>query len=533
MGNHKAFNSLAARANVVWRSPYTAAAVVVAACSLLGWISHWRHLTEANIVMIFLAGVAVIAARYGRGPAVVGAVLSVLVFDYFFVFPPYSFVINDPQYFITLAVMLGIGILISELSARLRTQVENAETRERRSAQLFHMTRALNELSGADVLLRSAGEQLMQIFDAQVVIYLNDSRGSLDLRFGAGTALANDCDTIESACQTLEQGSTADGLLPYSATSTETFVLLKGQNRVVGVLAVRSSDAERFASIQERHMLQTCAGLIALSLERDRSIAEAYEAQLKVQKAQHQVQSEQLRNSLLNSISHDLRTPLSTIAVAASTLLENPANSDEQMRRDVLQTVVDESHRLGRQMENLLEMARLNSGVINANAEWEAIEELIEAALARLRRELEGRTIRVQISKDFPPLWVAGELMEKVFVNLLENAARYARPDSVIEITGANHDDHVEIVIADDGPGLPAGTESKIFEKYFRGMTRVDDGQRGIGLGLAICRSIIQAHGGEIRASNRAQGGAAFHIRLPCEQPSLECEALETSVRHN
>jgi two-component system sensor histidine kinase KdpD len=232
------------------------------------------------------------------------------------------------------------------------------------------------------------------------------------------------------------------------------------------------------------------------------------------------VQSEQLRNSLLNSISHDLRTPLSTIAVTASTLLDEATNTDEAARREGLQTVVHESRRLGRQVENLLEMARLDSGVIRANAEWEAVEELIEASLARLQRELEGRTIHVQIDKDVPPLWVAGELMEKVFVNLLENAARYARLDSVIEITGVNCGEHVEIVVTDDGPGLPAGAEAKVFEKYFRGPLAVDDGQRGIGLGLAICRSIIEAHGGLICAANRPSGGAMFTISLPCEQPS-------------
>jgi len=299
----------------------------------------------------------------------------------------------------------------------------------------------------------------------------------------------------------------------------EVFVAMKGHSRIVGVLGVRPRDSDRFANTDERRMLETCAGLIALSLERDQSISDAHVAQLEVQRAQLQVQSEQLRNSLLNSISHYLRTPLSTLAVTASTLLDESTDTDEPTRREGLQTVVDESRRLGRQVENLLEMARLNSGAIKANAEWEAVDELVEAALTRLERELVGRTIRVQIDRDVPPLWVAGQLMEKVFVNLLENAVRYTRPDSVIDITGIYRGDHVEIVVADDGPGLPPGTESKVFEKYFRGGTDIDDGQRGIGLGLAICRSIIQAHGGQILAANRTSGGAEFTICLPCEQP--------------
>jgi two-component system sensor histidine kinase KdpD len=513
MPNPKLVKSMTDRA-ATWL-PYLAAVIVVALCSLLAWISH---LTEANIVMIFLAGVAIVAARQGRGPAVLAAVLSVLVFDYFFVKPRFSFVIDDAQYFITLAVMLGIGVLISQLTARLQSQLQGTQKRERRSVQLYHMTRALNELSRTDVLLRKAGELLMQVFEGDAVIYLSDSANSLELKFGLETALANDPNSIGAARLALEEAGTTGESTGNLLIPRDVFVPMRGHSGIVGVLGVRPRDANRFGDAEERRMLDTCAGLIALSLERDQSIAQAYEAQLEVQRTQLQVQSEQLRNSLLNSISHDLRTPLSTIAVTVSTLLDESINTDEAARREGLQTVVDESRRLGRQVENLLEMARLNSGVIRANAEWEAVEELVEAALARLSRELEGRTIRVQIDKDVPPLWVAGELMEKVFVNLLENAARYARPDGLIEITGVSRGEHVEIVVADDGPGLPPGTEAKVFEKYFRGRSAVDDGQRGIGLGLAICRTIIEAHGGQIRAANRAGVGAEFTISMPCEQ---------------
>jgi two-component system sensor histidine kinase KdpD len=483
--------------------------------------------------MIFLAGVAVVAACFGRGPAILAAILSVLVFDYFFVYPPFSFVINDAQYFITLAVMLGIGVLISQLTARLQAQLQDTERRERRAAQLYHMTRALNELSGTDVLTRKAGELLMQIFDADAVIYASDAANALDLKFGFESSLASGAARISAAHSTFQQHGTTIASEGAVLAPREVFVAMKGRSRIVGVLGVRPRDANRFADADERRMLDTCAGLIALSLERDQSISDAHKAQLEVQRTQLQVQSEQLRNSLLNSISHDLRTPLSTIAVTATTLLDESTETDEATRRDGLQTVVDESRRLGRQVENLLEMARLNSGVIRANAEWEAVDELVEAALARLARELVGRTICVQINKDVPPLWVAGELMEKVFVNLLENAARYARPDSVIEISGVNRGDHVEIVVADNGPGLPPGAESKVFEKYFRGRTAVDDGQRGIGLGLAICRSIIQAHGGQICAANRPGGGAEFTICLPCEQPPTTDDLVAADANAN
>src|SRR6478736_1898288 len=190
------------------RNPYRVAVVVVGLCSLLVWISHWLHLTEANIVMIFLAGVAIVAARRGHGPAVLAAVLSVLVFDYFFVYPPFSFVITDAQYFITLAVMLGIGVLISQLTARLQAQLQDTRRRERRSAQLYYMTRALNELSGTENLMQKAGELLMQIFDGDAVAYLSNSADTLELKFGLGTALSSAPKSIQAAREVFEEHRT-------------------------------------------------------------------------------------------------------------------------------------------------------------------------------------------------------------------------------------------------------------------------------------------------------------------------------------
>jgi two-component system sensor histidine kinase KdpD len=197
----------------------------------------------------------------------------------------------------------------------------------------------------------------------------------------------------------------------------------------------------------------------------------------------------------------------------------------------MLQTVVDESHRLSRQVDNLLDMARLDSGAIALNRDWQVLEELVGVALSRLRRELPGRSIHVQIPADFPLLWVAGDLIEQMFVNLLENAIRYTPSGSRLEITAQHCGELAEIRFADNGPGLPSGSESKIFDKFFRGRTKVADGQRGIGLGLAICQAIVRAHGGQITAANRAAGGTEFIISLPCPQSSPQDTLDESSLR--
>jgi two-component system sensor histidine kinase KdpD len=222
-------------------------------------------------------------------------------------------------------------------------------------------------------------------------------------------------------------------------------------------------------------------------------------------------------------VSHDLRTPLATIGGAAESLLENPHKPSIEL----LQTIVDESRRLGRLVDNLLDMARLDSGSITVNRQWHVLEEIVGIALGAVARDLRHHQVSVSIPADFPLLNIDGFLFEQVLGNLLENAARYTPTGSEIEISAQAHERSVEIRIADNGPGLPSGSEQKVFDKFFRGSTVAPDGRRGVGLGLAICEAIVDAHGGEIRAANRPQGGAEFVIRLPCTEspPQIEVEA--------
>src|SRR5262249_2252636 len=200
--------------------------------------------------------------------------------------------------------------------------------------------------------------------------------------------------------------------------ATAWFVRLIGSQRTVGALGVKPGDFQRFLDPEQRRLLETCASLIALSLERDQSVLDAYQAQL-------QVQAEQLRNSLLSSVSHDLRTPLAAIAGASSTLLEAAPDQDAKLRHELLQTVVDESRRLTRLVDNLLDMTRLEAGTVPLHKQWHVLEEIVGSARSRLRRELENHPVKVAIPADFPLVLLDGLLMEQVFVNLLENAARY------------------------------------------------------------------------------------------------------------
>lgn len=513
----------AARPPVAWL-PYALTLAIVAGCTLISESMRRMALAEANIAMVFLLGVVVAATRLGRGPAILASVLGVVVFDFFFVPPRITFAVADAQYILTFAIMAGIGILISTLTARIRDQLRSSQEQERRTAALYRLTRQLGELSGSQFLLTAASRWLTEVFGGENVLYRMTADNRPELQVGEKAQIAH-TPVNDIVAQWVAGHRAAAGLgtetLP---NATALFLPLTGSQHVVGVLGIRPDPPTRFADPGERRMLESCANLVALSLERDFSVLEAQDAQLKIQ-------SEQLRSSLLSSVSHDLRTPLTVIAGSASRLLERNQNlADDSESRESLETLVAESHRLTRLVENLLEMTRLESGPIQLDRQWHVLEEIVGSARNRLRDDLASYNVNVHIPSDFPLLEIDGLLIEQVFLNLLENAVRYAPKGSTIEITATASERDVVIRVADDGPGLTPGSEAAIFDKFTRGTREAPDGRRGVGLGLAICKAIVQVHGGQITAGQRPGGGALFTLRLPrTPPPSLAPKANATT----
>jgi two-component system sensor histidine kinase KdpD len=297
------------------------------------------------------------------------------------------------------------------------------------------------------------------------------------------------------------------------------YLPLVGSKGPIGVLAIRPTLATRFLDLEQLHLLEVLANQIALALERARLAEEAQQARVSVE-------TERMRNAILSSVSHDLRTPLATITGAASGLLEEKDQLGPAARHELAKSIYDEAHRLDRLVRNLLDITRLESGAVRLQKEWHPFEEIVGAALTRLESRLNGHHVRTKFHPDLPLVLLDGVLMEQVLVNLIENALKYAPPSTAIELSATVSDHQLDFEIADRGPGVPPGDEQRIFDKFYRaGPAR----EGGVGLGLTICRGIIEAHGGRIWVEKRPGGGALFRFTLPIEQvqPTIEPEKTE------
>jgi two-component system sensor histidine kinase KdpD len=508
-------------------SAYGRALAVVVLCTVLDWLM-FPAFEKANLVMVYLLGVTVVAVRGERIAAILASVLSVAAFDFFFVSPYLSFAVTDLEYLVTFAVMLVVALVISTLAVRLRQQAEAARQRERRTAALYAMSRELASTRATDGLLQAAARHIHEVFESQVCLLLPDTTGHLrpwheatkgpkgpaptqsrqGPSHGLGSAVLFALDTKEqSVAQWVYVHRQMAGLgtatLPSAAAL---YVPLLASRGAVGVLGVRPIQPRRLQAPEQIRLLETFASQLALVLERTTLAEEAQHAQV-------QIETERLRSSLLSSVSHDLRTPLASIAGAASSLLEESAPLDAATRHELCQTIYEEANRLNRLVNNLLDMTRLESGVIQVHKEWQPLEEVIGAALTHLDAQLGAHPFTTHLPADLPLVPLDSGLIEQVLINLLDNAVKHTPPGSPVTLSAWATEGAVTVEVADQGPGLPPGAEHRIFEKFYR--VQRDAMPSGAGLGLTICRGMVEAHGGRIWAENRPGGGTAVRFTLP------------------
>lgn len=499
---------------------YWVSAGFVAACTLVSWpLSYF--LSSTTLIMVYLLGVVLVATRYGPGPSTLAAVLSVAAFDFFFVPPYLTFAVDDTQYLFTFVVMLATALTISTLTSRVTFQAESARTRERRTASLYAISHQLAAARTLEQIAQASSQHVGEAIDGKVAILLSsDSAGPLaPINSSSGfdeephdEAVAR---WVYDHQQIAGHGTTT---LPGSAAM---YLPLRASHGVVGVLGVLPNRPWRPVDPERLHLLETLAGLVALAVERVQLAAEA--ARIRVQ-----METERLRNSLLSAVSHDLRTPLSVITGAASTLADSGETLPPHLRRELLDSILDEAGRLNRLVANLLDMTRLEAGALEIHKDWQMVEDIVGSSLRLLSQPLSQHPVTTNLQPDLPPVLMDDLLMQQVLVNLLENAAKYSPPGSPIELTGFANDADLTVEVADRGPGLPPAELDRVFEKFYRAANST--GRPGAGLGLAICRGIVELHGGKIEAENRPGGGAVFRFTLPLAANQPEIPAAETST---
>ncbi|HUO95818.1 MAG TPA: sensor histidine kinase KdpD [Steroidobacteraceae bacterium] len=499
---------LAGPAEVRWPR-YWAALAISALCTALAALMY-PYFELANLVMVYLLGATIAAMRLGRGPAALAAVVNVAALDYCFVPPRFSFAVSDLQYLVTFSVMLGVALVIATLVANVRAQNRVAGARARRTALLYAMSRELAATRSFENLARVAVRHVAETFASQAAVLMPNSDGRL--RSPRGTPLPGSLREADlSVAQWVYDHDRPAGLgtdtLPAAPAQ---YLPLKGSRQTLGVLAVKPAQRRRLLLPEQRHLLETFAGQIALAVERAQLAEEAEAARITAE-------TESLRNTLLASISHDLRTPLAVIAGASSALSDAALALDAETRRRLAASIEGKAQEMSELISNVLDLMRFETGEVRLRRDWQTIDDLVGTALARLAGRLESHPVELALPADLPPIYVDAPLVTQVLVNLVENATKHTPAGTRIRIGAAPDGGELRVDVDDNGPGLPPGDPERLFAKFQRGRDEGNTG--GAGLGLAICRAIISAHGGRISAVDRPEGGARFWFTLPTTEP--------------
>jgi two-component system sensor histidine kinase KdpD len=471
----------------------------------------------ANILMLFLLTVLLVALRLGRGPAIIASFLSVALFDFFFVPPRFSFAVNDVQYLVTFAVTLAVALITAHLTAGLQQQALLASHREQDTRALYELARDLAGAASIEQVATIAEKFLLNVVNAYSILLLPDERGALHPATGGDTKL----DYLEERLAILayDRGEPVSAGALADIDAAVTYIPLKAPMRVRGTLAVRPRVRSR--SIDPlMPLLTTVASLVAIAVERLHYVQVAGQAQV-------EMASERLRNSILSALSHDVRTPLTAlVGLADSLALAKPPLPDTA--RETAEAIREQATRMSGMVSNLLDMARLRAGPVTPKKEWQLLEEVIGGSVQLLRHALVDHPVNLQLPQDMPLIEFDAVLMERVFCNLLENAAKYTPPGTPIDVAAHLGEGFVHVAVMDRGMGFPRGKEEAVFEMFVRGET--ESNAPGTGLGLAICRAIVESHGGTIHAQNRAEGGAQITFTLPMGSPPSIDEEPEPLV---
>ncbi len=464
------------------------------------------YISPTNLVVIYLLAVVFAAVYLGRGPAILTSILGVATFDYFFVPPHLTLAVSDTEYLLTFLGLLAVGLVISQLTFLVREQAEAARQREVQTVALYELGRDLTETAGLEAVTQTAIAHVGQTFSREVAIFLPVA-GILKV-YATSAELGVTDDDLAVASWSFEHRQPAGrgtDTLPEASMRYQPLKTLRG---VVGVLGVKPSNPDRFLTRDQLRTLDAFANQIALAIERARLAEQTRQTEmLEI--------TDKLQNALLNSISHDLRTPLVSITGALSSLTNEQVKLDEPARRSLIETASEEADRLNRLVGNLLDMTRLESGAMHVKRDACDLQDLVGSSLEEIGPRLGNRSITVEVPDTLPLVSMDFVLIQRVLVNVIDNGLKYSPSDSPIEIRAQMAGAFVEITVADHGVGIPQEDLTRIFDKFYR--VQRPDNVNGTGLGLAIGKGIVDAHGGFISAENRQGGGTIITIALPVE----------------
>jgi len=500
-----------------WRLHLRGCLMAIALCMLVTIVGRWLlvEFDPANGVMIYLLAVVLVALRYGRWPSVFATVINILAFDLFFVAPTGTVAVSDLQYLVTFAVMLAVGVIVGNLTAGVRYQAKVARYREQRARHLYEMAKSLGSALTPQDIAATSQRVIDVTLQARSQLLLPDEQGELQAVGDSTVGTPPDLGIAKwsySKAQPAGAGTDTLPAVPYQ------ILPLKSGNHCRGLLVVEPENLRQLMIPEQQRLVETFTVLIANALERMALSQSEAASRLAAER-------EQLRNALLSALSHDLRTPLTVLFGQAEMLMLDLAGDNSkyvgqanQIREQTLSTI--------RLVSNMLDMARIQSGGLNLREEWVALDEVVGGALSSMGPSLKGHDFVLDLPPELVLIKGDSAMLERVFTNLIENSLKYAGNAAQHGIRAWRDKERLEIAVWDNGPGIAEENMTRIFDKFSRGDK--ESAVPGVGLGLAISKTIIESHRGRIWAENRPQGGAEFRLSLPLPAaPEISEEALK------
>jgi len=506
-----------APADSPWKpEPYAGSLAMVAAALAVGLILR-QTLAVSSMALVFMTAVLVSARLYGLWPSLFACLSSVLAYNFFFLPPLYTFTIRDPENVVTLFFFALVAVIASNLTARVRDQVVTARERAKVTEDLYLFSRKLAGVVMLDDLLWATAYQIAAMLKVRVVLLLPEGDG-VSVRAGYPPEDMLDDADLAAARWAWEHSRAAGRGSDTLPGAKRLFLPMRTGRGPIGIIGLDNDRPGPILSPDQRRLLDALSDQAALAVERVHLVQD-------IDRAKLTAETERLRSALLTSISHDLRTPLASILGSATSLKAYRANLDDKAQEELIATIQDESERLNRFINNLLDMTRLESGAVVAHAEATDLADVIGSALRRASKVLGVHHVKIEIKPDLPMPNLDAVLLEQVIFNLLDNAAKYAPPNSEICVAAALDSSVIRVEVRDEGDGIPSEDLERIFDKFYR-VHAGDRKRAGTGLGLAICRGFIEAMGGTIKAGNRSdRSGAIFTVTLP-----VEAEAVKEKV---